>query len=190
MFVTRCKSDRPRRSLGVDPAAAEPAGSASARSLTPEPSPGVMLRGGAVPGEQLVEPLEHVVVEPEGHRALRVVQLGQGARPDDRACNALLMQQPGQRHVGWLLAEPVAQVLVGRDPLAVPLHGLPGQAGQAAAPRALFLQHAAEQPALQRGPRDDTDAVLYRRGQYLQLDLPGQQVVDRLLADQAEEPAG
>ena len=155
-------------------------------TLTRRSAPGA----GRYPGNRSSSRLSTSSSSTEGHRALRVVQLAQGARPDDRPGDALLMQQPGQRHVGRLLAELVAQVLVGRDPLAVPLHGLPGQAGQAAAPLALLLQHAAEQPALQRGPRDDADAVLDRRGQHLQLDLPGQQVVDRLLADQAEEPAG
>src|SRR5579859_4109150 len=148
-----------------------------------------MLRGGTVAGEQIVEPLEHVVIEFEGYGAPRVIELGEGPRPDDRPGDTLLVQQPGQRHVGRLLAEPVAQVLVGRDMLAVLLKRLRGPADQTAAPFALLAEHAAEQPALQRRPRDDADAVLDRRGQHLELDLPGQQVVDGLLADQAEEAA-
>src|SRR5690242_20842961 len=146
-----------------------------------------MLRGRLVPGEDVVEPLEHVLAEVDGDRVLRVVQLVLGARPDDRPGDAFLVQQPGQRHVGRLLAEFVAQRLVGRDLLVVPLQGIGGPAGLAAPALALLLQHAAEQAALERGPRDDADAVLECRGQYLELNLPGQQVVDGLLADQAEE---
>src|SRR5215470_13313318 len=151
MFVTRCTPDRSRSSDGTGDRA-------SARSLTLAFLPGVMLRRGLVPGEQAVEPLEHVVVEPDGDRVLRVVELVLGARPDDRTGDALLVQQPGQRHVSRLLAELVAQGLVGRDLLAVPLQGAGGPAGQAAPTLALLLQHAAEQPALERGPRDDADA--------------------------------
>ena len=40
---------------------------------------------------------------------------------------------------------------------------------------------------MERRPRDDAEAVVDRSGQDLQLDLAGQQVVDRLLADQAQE---
>src|ERR1700745_2506297 len=111
-----------------------------------------MLRGRPVPGENAVEPLEHVLAEVDGDRVLRVVQLILGARPDDRPGNALLVQQPGQRHVGRLLAEFVAQRLVGRDLLVVPLPGFGGPAGLAAPALALLLQHAAEQARLERGP--------------------------------------
>src|SRR5215470_3154147 len=151
MFVTRCTPERSRSSRGT-------ADRASARSLMPAFSPGVMLRCGLIAGEDVVEPLKHVLAEVDGDRVLRVVQLVLGARPDDRPSDALLVQQPGQRHVGRLLAELVAQGLVGRDLLAVPLQGAGGPAGQAAPALPLLLQHAAEQPALERGPRDDADA--------------------------------
>src|SRR5690348_10192288 len=177
MLVTRCAPDRSRSSWG--------AGETVSLILTF--LPGVMLRRSPVPGEQVVEPLEHVIVELEGHRAPRVVELLPGARPDDRPGDALLVHEPGQRDVGRVLAELVAEVLVRRDLLAVPLHGLLSPAREPAAALALLLQHAAEQAAFQRRPGDDPDTVLDRRGQHLELDLPGQQVVDGLLADQAEE---
>src|SRR5690349_22595492 len=157
MFVTRCTPERSRSSRGTGDCA-------SARSLMPAFSPGVMLRRGLVAGEDVVEPLEHVLAEVDGDRVLRVVQLVLGARPDDRPGDALLVQQPGQRHMGRLLAELVAQRLVGRDLLVVPLQGISGPPGLAASALALLLQHAAEQAALERGPRDDADAVLDRRG--------------------------
>ena len=146
-----------------------------------------MLRRGPVPGEQVVEPLEDVIFEPQGDRALRVVELSQGARPDDRRGDAFLMQQPGQRHVRRLLAEFVAQILVGPDLLALLLDRRLSPAREAPAPLALLPEHAAEQSAVQRGPRDDADAVVDRRGQHLKLDLSDQQVIDGLLADQPEE---
>src|SRR6266404_1335689 len=110
MLVTRCTPERSRSREGTGD-------SRSARSLTLAflPGlPGVMLRGGLVPGEDVVEPLEHVLAEVDGDRVLCVVQLVLGARPDDRPGDAVLVQQPGQRHVGRLLAELVAQDLVGR----------------------------------------------------------------------------
>src|SRR6516164_2402921 len=165
MFVTRCTPERSRSSAGTR-------GPASARLLTLALLPGVMLRRGLVPGEDVVEPLEHVLAEVDGDRVLRVVQLVLGARADDRPGDALLVQQPGQRHVGRLLAELVAQGLVGRDLLAVPFQRPLGPAREAPAALALRLQHAAQQPALERGPRDHADAVLDRRGQYLELDFP------------------
>ncbi len=54
---------------------------------------------------------------------------------------------------------------------------------------ALLAQHAAEQPAVQRRPRDDAEAVVLRGRQHLELDVAGHQVVDRLLADQPGEVA-
>src|SRR5215469_5631269 len=119
MLVTRCTPERSRSSEGTGDRA-------SARSLMPAFLPGVMLRRGLVPGEDVIEPLEHVLAEVDGDRVLRVVQLVLGARPDDRPGDALLVQQPGQRHVGRLLAELIAQVLVGHDLLTVLLERLPG----------------------------------------------------------------
>src|SRR6204780_1928848 len=149
MFVTRCSPERFRISDGILVPCGLPGDSegwASATSLTAVPSPGVVLRRGLVAGEEVVETLEGVVVELQGHRALGVVELGEGARSDDRARNALLVQQPGQRHVRGLLAEFVAEVFVGCDLVAVVLERLLGPARDAAATPVLLLQHAAEQP--------------------------------------------
>src|ERR1017187_9730048 len=119
MFVTRCDPERSRISRGRRPSRGPgrpaPAGSAATTSLKLVPLPGVVLRGRLISGEQGIEPLEDVVVEPQRHRALGVIELSYSARPDDRPGDTLLVQQPGQRHVGRLLAEFVAQVLVGLD---------------------------------------------------------------------------
>src|SRR3954469_22015808 len=64
-----------------------------------------------------------------------------------------------------------------------------GPAGGAARSLPLLAQHATEQAPVQRGPGDHADAVIDRGREHLQLYLPGHQVVDGLLADQAEEPA-
>src|ERR1700727_2956584 len=75
--------------------------------------PGVVLRGGFEPGEDVVKLLEGVLAQRQGDRVQRVVQLLHGPRPDDRRRHTVLVQQPGQRHVGRLFTELVAQVLVG-----------------------------------------------------------------------------
>jgi hypothetical protein len=53
---------------------------------------------------------------------LRVIERAEGPRPDDRLGDNLLVQQPGQRHVGRLLAQSAAQVLVDRDLGKATLH--------------------------------------------------------------------
>src|SRR5580692_1416718 len=148
MFVTRCEPERSRMSRGM----CGTSGSASAKLLKLMPSPGVVLRRGPVPGEQVVEPLEGVIFEPQGDRALRVVELSSGARPDDGGGDPVLMQQPGQRDVGRLLAELVAQVLVGLDLRVLALDRRLRPAPEAPTSLTFLLEHAAEQPAVQRGP--------------------------------------
>ena len=51
-------------------------------------------------------------------------------------------------------------------------------------------EDAAEQPAHQRAPRDDADAVVPRRGDHLLLDVALDEVVQALLADEPEEVPG
>src|SRR6202035_2036259 len=151
--------------------------------------PGVVLWRGLVPGEDLVETGEDVGVEVDLQGALRGVQLPEGARPDDGRGHAVLVQQPGEGHVRWLLTELAAQFLPRLNALPVRLDDELRPAGQAAAPLALRGEDAAEQSALKRGPGDDADPVGASGGQHLKLDPPGGQVVQRLLADQAEEAA-
>src|SRR5215469_9234233 len=99
------------------------------------------------------------------------------------------MQQPGQRYCSRLLAEFLAEHLVRLDLVAVPLYGLLRPASEATPALALLPEDAAEQAAFQRRPRDDADSVVESGGQHLQLDRPGHQVVDALLADESEESA-
>src|SRR5487761_515515 len=167
MFVTRSPPERSRSN--------------------PLISPSVVFGCGLVAGEQLVQPLEHVLVEGQLDRADRIVQVPDRARAGDRPRDALLVQQPGQGHVGRFLAELLAQILVRADPVTIRLDLGLGPARQPTPAFPLLAQHAAEQAAVQRGPRDHADAVLDRRGQHLELNLADQQVIDRLLADQAHE---
>ena len=54
-----------------------------------------------------------------------------------------------------------------------------------------LLQNTGQQATGQRAPRDHADAVVPGGREHLELDVPGEQVVVRLLADQAlEVPAG
>src|ERR1019366_7264956 len=149
--------------------------------------PGVVLRGWPVAGEDAVEAFQHLVIELQRHRALCVLELPGGTRADDRPGYAVLVQQPGERDTARLLADLIAQVLVRLDLVAAAPEGLLRPARQAAAPFALLLEHSAEQAALQRGPRDNADAIGDRSGQDLKLNVAGHQVVNGLLADQAEE---
>ena len=100
------------------------------------------------------------------------------------------MQQPREGHVGRLLAQLLAQVLVGGELVPVRLDRQLRPAGDPTTALALGLEHAAEQPAAERGPGDQADAVGLRGGQHLELDRPADQVVERLLADRAAEAAG
>src|ERR1700689_924955 len=149
-----------------------------------------MLRSWPVAGEDAVEALERAVIEVQGHRALRVFELPGRTGPDDRPGHALLVQQPGKGDAARLLADLIAQVLVRLDLLAAALDPFARSPAQATAPFALLLEHPAEQPAVQRRPRNDTHAVGDGSGQDLKLDVAGHQVVDGLLADQAEEVTG
>src|ERR1700749_3679602 len=149
--------------------------------------PGVVLRGWPVAGEDAVEAFPHLVIELQRYRALCILELPGGTRPDNWPGYAVLMQQPGQRHAARLLADLLAQVLVRLDLLTAALECLLRPARQAPAPFALLLEHSAEQAAVQRGPGDDADAIGDRGGQHLKLDVAGHQVVDGLLADEAEE---
>ena len=62
-------------------------------------------------------------------------------------------------------------------------------AGTARARCAVPPEHPAQQPAVQRAPRDDPDAVSLAGGQHLQLDRARREVVQGLLADQPEHRA-
>src|SRR5215468_5813770 len=149
--------------------------------------PGVVLRGWLVAGEDAVEASQRLVIELQRYSALCILELPGGARSDDRPGHPVLVQQPGERDAARLFADLIAQVFVRLDLLAAVLECLLRPAPQAAAPFALLLEHSAEQTALQRGPRDDADAIGDRSGQDLELNVAGQQVVNGLLADQAEE---
>ena len=94
-------------------------------------SPGVVLGCRLVAGEDLVELGEGLVVELDLERAQRPVELLDRARADDRGGDGGPGQQPGQADVGGLLAELVAQVLVGLDLRAVLLEGVLGAALEA-----------------------------------------------------------
>ena len=53
-------------------------------------------------GQDLVEPVQRLVVEVDLERAQRLLELLDGARADDRRGHARLVQQPGQGDVGGL----------------------------------------------------------------------------------------
>ncbi|MNS88881.1 hypothetical protein D3C72_1228730 [compost metagenome] len=96
------------------------------------------------------------------------------------------MQEPGQGHVGGVLAQVLAERLValqlGPELLDLGLDAL----GGAAAGLGLG-QRPAEQAAAQGAPGYHAEAILARRRQHLELDRTLGQVVEALLRDQAQE---
>jgi hypothetical protein len=114
-----------------------------------------------------------------------------GTRTDDRRGHTGPGQQPGQREVGRVDAQFGGELLVAFDRLPVPFQRVsrPALAGPGAGALALFAQRPAEQSTVQRRPRNDAEAVVDRGRHHFQLDVTGHQVVDALLADQAEEVA-
>jgi len=76
------------------------------------------------------------------------------------------------------------EFLVSPDLFLVRLERLEGPARDAPDAVVLLLQHSAEQAAVQRRPWQDPQAILLGGRDDLQFHVPGQQVVNRLLADQ------
>src|ERR1700722_17241884 len=167
-------------------------------------------------GENLVQPTEGLLVERDLQGPQRPGQLVQRPGPDDRGGHRGLVQQPGQRDPGRVLAEVGAERLVGLDLGPDLLDGLgrpasrappagrtriltartraagPARiraAGTARARSAVPPEHPAQHPAVQRAPRDDPDAVSLAGGQHLQLDRARREVVQGLLAYQPEHRA-
>ena len=148
--------------------------------------PGVGLRClAAWAGQDLVEPGERLVVELDLDRPHRAVELSRRARADDRRRHRGLVQQPRERDVRRVLAEFVAERLVGFDGRTVRLERVV-RATTLAAVAVLLAQDAAEQTTLQRAPRDDAEPVVVRCRENLEFDRAGREVVQRLLADEAE----
>jgi hypothetical protein len=144
-------------------------------------SPGVRLRGlAARAGPDLVEPARRLLAQSDLRGSEAPGQLLRGTRADDRGRDRRLMQQPSQRGVGRRLTELTTQLLVGlqlRSELLEPLlHPIIGTA-----PVAGLLQRTPEQAAAQRAVRDKSQTEVPQRGDDLQLDGAGGEVVDALL---------
>src|SRR4051794_8424132 len=151
--------------------------------------PGVVLRRGLVRRPDLIESRERLVVEVDVEGGDGIVELLKRAGADDRPGDPGTGQQPGESDASRLLADLVAQVLVGLHLFAVLLEKVFGATLRPARARALLLEDSAEQAAVQRTPGDDTESVVLRCRQHLELDLATGEVVERLLADEAHEVA-
>jgi hypothetical protein len=99
------------------------------------------------------------------------------------------VQEPGEADVRGVLAQLVAERLVGLHLGAVRAQALLRALLGGAALALGLAQDPAEQAGLERAPGDHPHAVLEARGQDLQLHGALQQVVERLLAGQAGEVA-
>src|SRR4051794_15455319 len=158
-----------------------------ARLTRRSPSPGVVLRCRLVARPDLVEPREGLVVELDLERPQGIVELFDCPRTDDRSGDTWSRQQPGECDVRRLVSEVVAEVLVRLHLLAVLRQEVLRATFGAPLALALLLEHPAQEAAVQRAPRDDTQPVVLRGGQHLELDLAPGEVVERLLADESGE---
>src|SRR5581483_12062901 len=112
-----------------------------------ESLPGVRLgRLAAGAREDRVELPELLVIQLDLERAQAAVQLLDRARPDDRGGDNRVVQQPGQRDIGGLLAQLAAEALVGFQLGAILLDILLRLLARSPAGVGL-LERAAQQPA-------------------------------------------
>src|SRR5258706_3895157 len=161
--------------------------SASGTNCTSLGSPGVGLRRRAArAGPDLVEARRDLLAHRDLERAQGAIELLLGARADDRRGHGLVRKQPGERDVGRILAQFAAEALVGLELRLVLLDLLLERLLGAPAAVRLLLEHAAEQAARERAPGDHAQAVVLAGGQDLELDGARGEVVEALLADQAE----
>src|SRR5581483_11025071 len=124
----------------------------------------------------------------ELERAQVPVELLLRSRSDDRRRHRRIAQQPRDRDVGRARAELAAERLVLLEPGAVALDRRLNAVARAPAARRL-RERAPEQPARERAPGNHADAERAARRQDLELDRPLRQVVEALLAHEAEEAA-
>src|SRR5262249_49946230 len=100
---------------------------------------------------------------------------------------ARAMKEPGDGHVRGRVSDARRERLVALELSAVLLEELLLPLAPASAAALRLLQRAPEKAARERAPRKDADAVLPARGQDLELDGAGVQVVEALLADKPEK---
>ena len=96
--------------------------------------PGVILGGGLVAGEELVELGQDLVVQGDVDRIEGTIELLDGAWPDDGSGDRRPGEQPGQGNGRGLLPDLVAELFVPLELGAVRLEGLGGPALVAATP--------------------------------------------------------
>ncbi len=129
---------------------------------------------------------ERVGVELDVERTHGAVDLLDRARADDRRGDHRVGEQPRQRDVGGCVAELGAELL---PLLELRTHVLDPVLDVLVAPATsgrTVGEHAAEQPAAERAPRDHADPVVLARREHLELDGAGVEVVEALLRHEAE----
>ena len=109
-------------------------------------------------GEDLVEPFQCLLAQRETQGSHRAVQLLHCARADNRRCHGLLMQQPGQCHISWTLAELSTQRLIG---FKLGARGLDVffYICVCASANLRWLQGPGQKSARERTPRNQADAI-------------------------------
>ena len=117
---------------------------------------------------------------------MRAVDLLDGAGPDDRRGHDRVVEQPRERDVGRRRADLGAQLLPRFELRALRLDLRLHAVATASTTRGTVGEDAAEQPAAERAPRDDADAVVGARGEHFELDRPRVEVVEALLRHETE----
>src|SRR5207244_6187759 len=126
--------------------------------------------------------------ERDVERAQAPGELLDGARPDDRRGHRRAAEQPGECHVGRRLTELATEPLPGLDLRATLLHPLPDPLARPAS-LARPRERAREQPARERAPGQETEAVGPAGRDHLELHGSRGEVVEALLGHEAEEVA-
>ena len=112
--------------------------------LTGPDLPGVVFGGGLVPGEELVELGQHLVVEGDVDRIEGTVELADRARPNNGSGDGWPREQPGQSDDRGLVPDFVAELFVAFELGAVRLDGFglarPGDDGLLPVPCARRLR--------------------------------------------------
>src|SRR6185312_429205 len=154
----------------------------------PERSPGVGFGGRlAGPRKDRVQLAEQLGVELDLQRAQAAVELRARARSDDRAGDHRVRQQPGERHVGRLLAELATEALEGFELGAMARLLFLRPLAVAAAALAGAMPRPRQRTAGERAIGDDAHAVGGAGGQHLELEGPFDQAVLALLGHDTEE---
>jgi len=142
-----------------------------------------------VNGEDFVQPLERGRIKLERGRAVDAVEVAERAHADDGRGDRGLVQHPGCGDDALGFAQLTAELRELRELFVLPDADAVFFLDRVGARAGLGLRLACQQPAGQRHVGNHADAELARGGQDFKLRIAAEQVIHRLLGDDAEVPA-